>query len=64
MAVIEATVLLVAVGKVAVLEVVNVKVHLTKKVSLLKSLPPALPSFQALALEVVDVEVEVLPVAY
>ena len=56
LAVVEAIVLLVAVGKVAVLEVVNVKVHLSSKVSLLKSLTPALPSFQALAsLTVVDV---------
>ena len=44
MAVVEAIVLLVAVGIVAVLEVVNVKVHLSSKVSSLKSLPLALPS--------------------
>ena len=45
LAVVEAMcVLLVAVGTVAILEVVDVKEHLSSKVSSLKSLTPVLPS--------------------
>ena len=56
LAVVEVTDFLVAVGKVTSFSWPLIKWQ-SSKLSSLKSLPPALPSLQALALEVVDVEV-------